>query len=586
MALHDPGFVMFDAEVRQDQSLADARSAMLTTLDAAAGREPITEEEVDRARASILKNIELTLNNAERVGLLLSEYIGQGDWRLFFLNRDRVRQATVEDVRKAAASYLKASNRTVGVFLPTAKPDRAEVAPPPDVAAIVKDYKGDAAIAAGEAFDPSPANLESRTKRSKLPGGMKMALLPKKTRGRHGRRRRHAPLRRSGEPRGQGRHGRPGGRHAHAGNAEAHAPADPGRARPPEGAHERGRARGPGDADLRDDPPEPARRDASRGRDPAGARVPREGVRGAPAAEPGGDRGAAQRARRRRLERLRPPHESLPERATCGTSKRSRSPSKATRPRPSSDARTFYGDYFGGSNGQLAIVGDFDEAEVSKLSAELFGDWKSPATYARIPQQFQDVAPANESLETPDKANAYFVAGQNLKLRDDDPDYPALIFGNFMLGVSDTARLYVRIREKEGLSYGVGSQLSASPLDASGAFTAFAIYAPQNAARLEAAFREELARVLGEVFPAKEVAEAKSGWLQSRQITRSQDASVARMLAVQLYLGRNFEWDAQLDARIQALTGEQVLAAMRRHIDPAKMTMVKAGDFAKAKASP
>jgi zinc protease len=250
------------------------------------------------------------------------------------------------------------------------------------------------------------------------------------------------------------------------------------------------------------------------------------------------------------------------------------------------DARTFYGDYFGGSNGQLAIVGDFDEAEVSKLSAELFGDWKSPATYARIPQQFQDVAPANESLETPDKANAYFVAGQNLKLRDDDPDYPALIFGNFMLGVSDTARLYVRIREKEGLSYGVGSQLSASPLDASGAFTAFAIYAPQNAARLEAAFREELARVLGEAFPAKEVAEAKSGWLQSRQITRSQDASVARMLAVQLYLGRNFEWDAQLDARIQALTAEQVLAAMRRHIDPAKMTMVKAGDFAKAKASP
>ena len=171
------------------------------------------------------------------------------------------------------------------------------------------------------------------------------------------------------------------------------------------------------------------------------------------------------------------------------------------------------------SNGQLAIVGDFDEAEVSKLSAELFGDWKSPATYERIPQQFQDVAPTNESLETPDKANAYFVAGQNLKLRDDDPDYPALILGNFMLGVSDTARLYVRIREKDGLSYGVGSQLSASPLDASGAFTAFAIYAPQNAARLEAAFREELARVLGEVFAAKEVAEAKSGWLQSRQIS-------------------------------------------------------------------
>jgi zinc protease len=54
------------------------------------------------------------------------------------------------------------------------------------------------------------------------------------------------------------------------------------------------------------------------------------------------------------------------------------------------------------------------------------------------------------------------------------------------------------------------------------------------------------------------------------------------MLAVELYLGRTFAWDAELDRKVQALTPEQVLAAMRRHIDPAKMTLVKAGDFAKA----
>jgi zinc protease len=246
------------------------------------------------------------------------------------------------------------------------------------------------------------------------------------------------------------------------------------------------------------------------------------------------------------------------------------------------DAKTFYGEYFGGANGQLAIVGDFEEADVARLASELFGDWKSRAPYARIPQVYQAVAPMSETLETPDKPNAYFVAGQNLALRDDDPDYPALLFGNFMLGVSDTARLYLRIREKEGLSYGVGSQFSASPLDAAGAFTAFAIYAPQNAGRLEAAFREEIARVLADGFDAKEIAEARSGWLQSRQITRSQDAALARMLAVELYLGRTFAWDAELDRKVQALTGEQVLAAMRRHIDPAKMTIVKAGDFQKA----
>src|SRR5262249_2869098 len=125
----------------------------------------------------------LTLNSADRVGLQMSEWIGAGDWRLFFIHRDRVRTVTPEDVAKAAATYLKSSNRTVGMFYPTAKPDRAEIPAPPDIAALVKDYKGEGAIAAGEASDPSPAAIESRVARMALPGGLKLVLLPKKTRG-------------------------------------------------------------------------------------------------------------------------------------------------------------------------------------------------------------------------------------------------------------------------------------------------------------------------------------------------------------------------------------------------------------------
>ena len=159
-----------------------AKTTMLQTIDGAV-KTPPTKEEVERARAKILKNIELTMNSADRVGLQMSEWIGAGDWRLFFLNRDRIRKVTPEDVQRVAAAYLKSSNRTVGEFIPTAKPDRAEIPATPDATALLKDYKGDAAVAAGEAFDPSPASIESRTARSTLPGGMKLALLPKKTRG-------------------------------------------------------------------------------------------------------------------------------------------------------------------------------------------------------------------------------------------------------------------------------------------------------------------------------------------------------------------------------------------------------------------
>src|SRR5262249_50277774 len=146
------------------------------------------------------------------------------------------------------------------------------------------------------------------------------------------------------------------------------------------------------------------------------------------------------------------------------------------------------------------------------LLQELFGGWKSPSAFSRVPQVYFDVTPENKSAETPDKANAFFIAGENLKLKDDDPDYPALVLGNYMLGGAGSSRLWTRIREKDGLSYRVRSQLAASPFDQAGAFTTFAIYAPQNEARVEAAYREEVARVLKDGFQAKEISEAKSGW--------------------------------------------------------------------------
>jgi zinc protease len=148
--------------------------------------------------------------------------------------------------------------------------------------------------------------------------------------------------------------------------------------------------------------------------------------------------------------------------------------------------KTFYADFYGAGNSELAVVGDFDDKEVAKLAGELFGGWKSKTQFVRVAEVYKDVAPINQSIETPDKANAMFVAGMNLNLRDDDPDYPALVLGNYMLG---GGFLNSRLRQQEGLSYGVASGLNASALDESGRFTGNAVYAPQNAAKLEAAFK-------------------------------------------------------------------------------------------------
>ena len=77
------------------------------------------------------------------------------------------------------------------------------------------------------------------------------------------------------------------------------------------------------------------------------------------------------------------------------------------------------------------IVGDFDEKETTSQIKQLFGEWKSPKPFQRVPQLFQTVEAINRSIETPDKANALFIAGHSIKLRDDHTDYPALVLGNF-----------------------------------------------------------------------------------------------------------------------------------------------------------
>ena len=245
-------------------------------------------------------------------------------------------------------------------------------------------------------------------------------------------------------------------------------------------------------------------------------------------------------------------------------------------------ARQFYRDFYGASNATLTVVGDFDPKEISGLAQQLFGDWKSPRPFTRVPSVYRDVAASNQSFPAPDKANAFFVAGFNLNLRDDNPDYPALVLGNYMLGGGFlNSRLATRIRQKEGLSYGVGSGLNVSSLDRSGRFTATAIYAPQNVEKLEAAFKDEIARMLRDGFTAGEVEAAKSGYLQSRQVSRAQDNELAGRMNNYLFLGRTFAWDTDLESKIAALTPAQVNAALAKYIDPSKLSLVVAGDFKK-----
>jgi len=581
--LTEPGVFMLGAELRREMSLDEARKILSQTVEGLA-KQPVAGEEVERARTRGLKNYALALNHSDRVGLALSEHIAKGDWRLFFLQRDRLRKLTPADVQRAALAYLKPSNRTEGVFIPEAKADRSEIPASPDAARLLAGYKGDAALAAGEAFDPSTANIESRVRRSRLDGGLQVALLSKKTRG--GTVVAALHLRYGDE------------KSLHGKSAAADMAADM----------------------LLRGSESKTRQQIQDELDKLKARLSIGGGDGVLSARIETVRASLPATLRLMAEVLQKPSwpadqfEELRQQNLAGIEERRNDPGSLAstafgrhqQPFPKGDPRyvatpdELVEEYkavrlddakgvqamVGASHGELSVVGDFDAGEIGALAAELLGGWKTPAPYQRIPYPFHVVPAMQKRIEAPDKANAVLVAGLNLKLRDDHADYPALTLGNYMLGGGFlNSRLATRIRRKDGLSYGVGSRLNARPLDESGAFQASAIFAPQNSARLEKAFREELERALKDGFGETEIREAKAGWLQSRQVARAQDAGLAGTLAGHMFVGRTLAWDGELEKKVAALTAEQIAEAMRRHIDPARITIVQAGDFAKAAAA-
>jgi zinc protease len=185
-----------------------------------------------------------------------------------------------------------------------------------------------------------------------------------------------------------------------------------------------------------------------------------------------------------------------------------------------------------------------------------------------------------QSIDTPDKANATYTAGLIFPVRDDDADYPALVLGNYIFGSGALAsRLGDRIRQKEGLSYGVSSSLSASSWDKRATLTITAICNPENMSRVEKAAREELDRLLKDGVTQVELDQAKQGYLQARKVSRASDQALTGLLSNLRQLDRTMAYEADLDQRIEALTPEAIAAAWRNHIDATKLAVVVAGDF-------
>lgn len=583
--LAEPGVLLLGASLAPAQDLQKARAAMAGAVQSLR-TEPITAEELERGRIQWLNGWDQNFTNPETVGVALSEAIALGDWRLYFLQRDRVRAVKLADVQRVAGTWLLPSNRTVGLYEPTADPKRAPQGERVDVAALVKGYTGDPTATVAEAFDATPANLDARTQKGALPAGLKFALLPKGTRG-------NAVSAwfqfQFGD--GQSLMGKD------TVSTFAASLLDKGGAgmtrQQVADAFDKLQARvsfgGGGQrlqvaiATKRERLPEVIALVGKLLRDPAYAPEPLDELQRQWQSQIAEQRKEPDAIIGNRLSRhgnpyprgdlrYRPTFDEMQEDVAAVTP---------------TQLRDFQQRFYSAAHGEFSAVGDFDPKAVQAALNSAFGDWDKPATgaatFTRVPRPLVPEVPERFVEQTPDKANANMQAQLALALSDKSPDHAALMLANYIFGQGGDSRLWKRIRESEGLSYDVRSGLAWNSIDQNTGFGLSAIFAPQNQPKVEAALREELARSVKDGFTQRELDAGRAGLLSSRQLSRSQDAGVARALLSDLYLGRSFAFDADTDAAIKSLTLAQMNAAWRKHIDPQKLVIGWGGDFQNAK---
>lgn len=595
---HDPGLFTVSAQPA-DGKLDQVKDLLLSTMESL-GSQAFTAEQVERAKLRAKNGMDDLVTDAGRMSQALSSASALGDWRLLFWQRDRVQEVTADDVNRVAQAYFHPYNRTVGVFLPSETPQRLAIPAVASIVDVVKDYKGGAGISGGEAFDPSPENIDARTVVMNVEG-VEVAILPKENRGetvslvltvRYGNE--------------ESLHGNS----TAAGMVPAMLMAGTQRL----------------DRQALQQEMEKLGVQISAGGGGGGRRGGGRGGRG------GGRGGAAGQlsfsidAKRSSLngalnllrEILREPafpeseFEQMKARSIAGLKAMQNEPnmlaanqmSRALSDYPQGDPRyvptnqetiaelenltldqikQVYQDQISSAVGQVAIVGDFDPKDVLPVVAEVLKDWESKVEFRPIERQAKtDLAGSKDDIRTPDMANAVFMAGLSFELNEDSLDTPALELGNFILGGGTlSSRLGNRIRQKEGLSYGVTSAVSIPSRGNDARFSINAITNPANIDAVEKAAMEELTRFIEDGPTESELADAKKAWLESQKVSRTGDGAIAGLLVSNLYLDRTCEFLQQREKQISELTVQDIRNAFQKYVDTKKLVIVRAGDFQK-----
>lgn len=579
----DASFMYFGVAVPNDKDIKETENIVRAELDKITTTK-YTDEDVNRAKAKLIKQIESVKNNTISFAVGLTEIIGAGDYRLGFIYRDAVEKLTKEDIQRVAEKYFNSNNRTVGIFIPSKDEQRLKAVEYTDeqLVALTKDYKGKAIEKEAAPFEASIKNLKQNLVEGKLSNGAKYGLVKKEIKG--GKVQASFKFYVSNEKDLEGK--------ADVGGILAQLLKTGTKTRTKEQIQ-----------DQLDQLKSSVNFGFSEQVLSVNINTYKENFKDVMGIL--GDLLVNSTFPENELQKTITEYNTylesnLNDPQAIAFNEISRLTAKypkgnifytatiqeqidAFKKIKQSELVDFYQNILGANNGVGCVIGDLDTKTTVEILENTFGKWNSKSKYERAKPTYFDSQKVDKDYITPDKENAVATGKISLKMDRKSPDYPAFIMVNEIIGSGGflTARIPMRLREKEGISYGAGSFINV-PVDNDVAFWEYyAFLNPTKKGAVEAATKEEITKALKDGFTEEELKTNLVSWQNGRKTRLGSDDTLMGLVNTHLIYGIPLEDYDDLESKVKALKIQEVNTVLKKYISLDKMTSIYVGDFTK-----
>ncbi|MTH14103.1 pitrilysin family protein [Flavobacterium sp. LC2016-01] len=581
--VRDASYMYFGFAVANDKDIKATQDVVRAELDKITDIK-YTDQDVSRAQAKIIKQIESIKNNTISFAINLTEIIGSGDYRLGYLYRDAVEKLTKEDIQRVAEKYFRSNNRTVGIFIPSKDEQRLKPVEYTNeqIVALTKDYKGKALEKEVAAFEASIKNLKQNLTEGKLSNGMKYGLIKKEIKG---------------------------------GKVQANFSFPVSNEKDLDGKSDVG---GIMAQLLKTGTTTKSKEQIQDRLDQLKSSIyfnfdhqtlsvyvntykesfkevmgiledvllnstfPQNELTKTIAEYNTYLEGNLNDPQSIAFTEIARQTTKYPKGSIFYTST-TQEEIDAFKNIKQSEIVDFYKNILGGNNGVGSVVGDLDGKSTGAILENTFGKWNSKSKYERAVPTYFETQKSDKDIITPDKENAVAVGRVSFKMDTKNADYPAFVMANEILGSGGflSARIPMRLREKDGISYGAGSFITIPITNDVASWSYYAFLNPTKKNAVETAAKEEIAKALKDGFTAEELKSNLVSWQNERKTRLGTDNTLMSLVNTYLQYGIPLEDYDDLENKVKVLKVEEVNAVLKKYLSLDKMTSIYAGDFNK-----